>query len=347
MALLQPALPLPGSTALASASATAAGAADAARIREVARELEGQFARMMIQCMREASFGDALFPGEDTLFRDLYDQQIARALTDGQGLGLAPMIARQLGAEANDPSLAPAASQRDFALSEYRRLLPAADAVRMLDVIAGRPDVGTTRDASLVPLGKDMHGHSAACDRIEAMATQATHPDAAQFAPGTPEHFVAGIWPLAQQAARELGVDPRALAAQAALETGWGQRRIRREDGGDAHNLFGIKATGWDGARTRAATHEYVDGVRRDEAADFRAYASPAESFADYVRLLKHSPRYRQALQAGQDVHGFARGLQQAGYATDPTYATKIAAIAHGPTLDRALAALGGTTVRR
>ena len=128
--------------------------------------------------------------------------------------------------------------------------------------------------------------------------------------------------------------------AQAALETGWGKRQIKHADGSTSHNLFGIKATGWNGQSAVAGTHEYVDGVRRNETASFRAYSSPAESFADYVRLLKTSPRYQQALQAGTDVQGFARGLQRAGYATDPSYAAKIAAIAGGPTIERAVAAV-------
>ena len=83
--------------------------------------------------------------------------------------------------------------------------------------------------------------------------------------------------------------------------------------------------------------------MKRTETADFRAYPSPAESFADYVRLLKSSPRYQQALAAGKDIAGFARGLQRAGYATDPTYANKIASIANGPTLGKVLSAIGTT----
>ena len=70
--------------------------ADAARIDHVARQLEGQFAQMLVKSMRDASFGDSLFPGENQTFRDLYDQQLSKALTTGKGLGLAPMIARQL-----------------------------------------------------------------------------------------------------------------------------------------------------------------------------------------------------------------------------------------------------------
>uniref|UniRef100_UPI0027381FDC flagellar assembly peptidoglycan hydrolase FlgJ n=1 Tax=Stenotrophomonas sp. YIM B06876 TaxID=3060211 RepID=UPI0027381FDC len=162
----------------------------------------------------------------------------------------------------------------------------------------------------------------------------------------TPEGFVASIWPHAERAARELGVNPRALVAQAALETGWGRKPIRRDDGGSAHNLFGIKANGWKGERATTGTHEYVDGVRRNETASFRAYASAADSFSDYVHLLKNSPRYQSALKAGGDVRSFAQGLQKAGYATDPSYAAKIAAIAAGPTIDRAVTAIGDAGTR-
>ncbi|HDS1182433.1 TPA: flagellar assembly peptidoglycan hydrolase FlgJ, partial [Stenotrophomonas maltophilia] len=177
----------------------------------------------------------------------------------------------------------------------------------------------------------------------DAMATRTA---VAQLGEHTPEGFVASIWQHAQSAAKELGVDARALVAQAALETGWGKRHIKHADGSTSHNLFGIKANGWNGQRAVAGTHEYVDGVRRNETASFRAYSSPAESFADYVRLLKTSPRYQQALQAGTDVQGFARGLQRAGYATDPRYAAKIAAIAGGPTIERAVSAVADAGLR-
>ncbi|WP_199742136.1 glucosaminidase domain-containing protein, partial [Vulcaniibacterium tengchongense] len=157
----------------------------------------------------------------------------------------------------------------------------------------------------------------------------------------SPEAFARSIWPHARKAAAELGVDPRALVAQAALETGWG-RRLPQDAEGGGHNLFGIKAgASWSGGRAQARTHEYVDGARREEVASFRTYDSPAASFADYVRLLKTSPRYAQALGAG-DARRFAGALQRAGYATDPGYAAKIAAIAEGPTLQRALAGVGG-----
>ena len=83
--------------------------------------------------------------------------------------------------------------------------------------------------------------------------------------------------------------------------------------------------------------------MRRNERADFRAYGSASDSFADYARLLGNA-RYAGARNAGNDTHRFASALQQAGYATDPSYAAKITAIANGATLNRALSALPGAT---
>ncbi|KQN98063.1 MULTISPECIES: flagellar assembly peptidoglycan hydrolase FlgJ [Stenotrophomonas] len=359
---------------------------DPAKIDKVSRQLEGQFAQMLIKSMRAASFGDSLFPGENQMFREMYDQRIAEAMTKGRGLGLSAMIARQLGGSEQtapppvDTSLRPAAQ----AAQAYRLLAPApapsalpaaamaADPLAamtgdepaipeqpLLDLIAGR-DSGSLhaaiggRGASPGPapaadwaMGNDRWsgvGPASAGNGAVEMASADAAAD--QFGKHTPEGFVASIWPHAERAARELGVDPRALVAQAALETGWGRRHIKRDNGASSHNLFGIKASGWKGESATAATHEYVDGQRQSQTARFRAYGSAAESFGDYVRMLKNSPRYQAALKAGSDVRGFAQGLQRAGYATDPGYAAKIAAIAAGPTIDRAVAAIGQAGAR-
>jgi len=144
----------------------------------------------------------------------------------------------------------------------------------------------------------------------------------------SPEQFVAALAPLAQQAAAQLGTSPRVLLAQSALETGWGQRVIRRPDGSSSHNLFGIKAdAGWGGARVRVPTLEYEHGIARRQHAEFRVYDTPADSFADYVRFLHERPHYAPALATASDPQRFVRGLQDAGYATDPHYADKVVRI--------------------
>jgi len=139
------------------------------------------------------------------------------------------------------------------------------------------------------------------------------------------EHFISGLRPHAEAAARELGVDPNNLIAQAALETGWG----RSQPGGHSHNLFGIKAgANWNGASVQANTQEFDSGVATRVDASFRAYGSPRESVEDYVRLIRDNPRYAGAMNTGSDVQAFATALQRGGYATDPDYANKLSAVA-------------------
>jgi flagellar protein FlgJ len=141
------------------------------------------------------------------------------------------------------------------------------------------------------------------------------------------QEFIEKMLPQASAAGRELGVDPRAIIAQAALETGWGTSQPA-DDSGTSHNLFGVKAGAhWQGASVASGTTEYTSGVAADEVASFRAYASEKDSVNDYVSLLRDNPRYAAALNTGGDVRAFATALQKGGYATDPHYANKLTAI--------------------
>lgn len=137
--------------------------------------------------------------------------------------------------------------------------------------------------------------------------------------------FVAGHTKAAQAAEAETGIPATFMVAQAAHESGWGRREIRHADGTSANNLFGIKAgPGWSGPVAEVTTTEYVNGEARKVTAKFRAYATPAESFRDYARLMKTSPRYADVIANASTAQGFAQGLQKAGYATDPAYAEKL-----------------------
>ncbi|MBM3108525.1 flagellar assembly peptidoglycan hydrolase FlgJ [Pseudomonas sp. V1] len=159
------------------------------------------------------------------------------------------------------------------------------------------------------------------------------------------DDFVATMLPMAEQAAKRIGIDPRYLVAQAALETGWGKSVMRQSDGSSSHNLFGIKATGnWQGGEARAITSEFRDGQFVKETAAFRSYDSYQDSFHDLVSLLQNNSRYKDAVGAADNPEQFAKELQKAGYATDPDYARKIISIARQlqPTPQYALA--GGTT---
>jgi peptidoglycan hydrolase FlgJ len=137
--------------------------------------------------------------------------------------------------------------------------------------------------------------------------------------------FVQQHTQAAQAAQSATGIPAAFMLGQAAHESGWGRREIRHADGTPSHNLFGIKAgPDWKGPVAEALTTEVVDGRALKTVARFRAYASHAESFADYARLMKNSPRYQGVLAQAQDAGSFAAGLQRAGYATDPAYAQKL-----------------------
>lgn len=144
-------------------------------------------------------------------------------------------------------------------------------------------------------------------------------------APTAARGFVQQHAAAAQEVQRDSGLPASYLLGQAGHESGWGQREILMKDGSSSHNLFGIKAgADWKGKVAEVTTTEYTDGVPHKTVARFRAYDSHAESFRDFARMISNSPRYAQARQQTGSVQGWAQGLQQAGYATDPDYAAKL-----------------------
>jgi peptidoglycan hydrolase FlgJ len=275
----------------------------------VAKQFESIFTQMVLKSMRDASFGDPNFDSQATdSWQGLADQQLAVTLSSqGHGLGIAEMLVRQLGG-------------KDASASDATGTQAAGTA-------------GDGDDSWLSRLG------SVARAAGTTAAQAASH-----FIPGDPVDFVTKMAPFAQKAAEKLGVSVRAVLAQAALETQWGKHMPQQGDGTPSYNLFGMKAgSSWSGDRVTVPTLEVEDGVSVRRRAAFRAYDTPAQSFDDYARLLGDNPRYAQALGTGDDVHAFARGLVSGGYATDPAYASKIAAIANGPTMRQALDALKNT----
>jgi len=161
---------------------------------------------------------------------------------------------------------------------------------------------------------------------------------AAQVLAKTPAEFVDQVMPAIRRAATALGINPLGLLAQAALETGWGQRMARNADGSPSLNMFGIKAGDeWTGARATADTVEFSNGVATQRRTAFRAYGSIEESVSDFANVLKKSPRYRDAIAAGGDVHAYIDRIGKSGYATDPEYANKLNQILNSGVLQAAL----------
>ena len=154
----------------------------------------------------------------------------------------------------------------------------------------------------------------------------------------TPAEFVDQVMPAIRRAAADLGLNPLGLLAQAALETGWGQRMARTGDGSLSLNLFGVKAGDeWKGARVTADTVEFSNGVATPRRTAFRAYGSIEDSVSDFANLLKKSPRYRDAIAAGGDAHAYIDRMGKSGYATDPEYANKLNQVLNSGVLQAAL----------
>lgn len=158
---------------------------------------------------------------------------------------------------------------------------------------------------------------------LSKAAGAATPADLSKLSPS--QRFVRQHQQAAEAAEASTGIPSEHILGQAALESGWGKREPRMPDGSSSHNLFGIKAgSSWKGPVAEVTTTEYIGGVARKVTAKFRAYESYEEAFKDHARLLTQSPRYSQTVAQADTAQGFAKGLQKAGYATDPAYADKL-----------------------
>ncbi|GLO41069.1 MULTISPECIES: flagellar assembly peptidoglycan hydrolase FlgJ [Pseudomonas] len=333
-----------------------------ANVRKVAQEFESLFISEMLKASRKASdvLADDNPMNTETVkqYRDMYDQQLAVSMSrEGGGIGLQDVLVRQLSKnkgtpantspfpriEGNAPTLwgnkvaepvhavQSTATRNDVAALNSRRLaLPSKLTDRLMAGIV--PSAASTNTAA-VPArdGQQVAKAFAVPDnglRILGRAV-AQPPLAPKKAFADSDEFVATMLPMAEQAAKRIGIDPRYLVAQAALETGWGKSVMRNTDGSSSHNLFGIKATGnWEGGEARAITSEFRDGQFVKETAAFRSYDSYQDSFHDLVSLLQNNSRYQDAVKAADKPEQFVQELQKAGYATDPNYASKISQIA-------------------
>lgn len=103
--------------------------------------------------------------------------------------------------------------------------------------------------------------------------------------------------------------------AQGLLESGAGSSDLARK----GNNHFGIKCHGWSG---RTMTHD--DDLNGE---CFRAYDNVKQSFEDHSKFLKRD-RYQKLFQLKiTDYEGWARGLKECGYATNPKYAQTLISI--------------------
>jgi flagellar protein FlgJ len=269
-------------------------------LKGAATQFESMFINMMMKSMRDATPQDGMMDSQETkTFTTMLDQQMSQKLAK-RGIGLADVLVRQLGTEKSGQALAKEMQQGAGATGGAG----ASRALRDLDTMS--------TDGAATASG------------LTGSARSTT-------SAGKPAHvraFQDKLADAAEEAERTTGVPAKFMMGQAALETGWGKRVIRNHDGTSSNNLFGIKAgPGWKGKVATAVTTEYVNGHPHARVEKFRSYASHADAFKDYARMLSNNPRYEKVLAHGGDASTFAHGLQRAGYATDPQYAAKLSRI--------------------
>jgi len=294
-------------------------------LKEVAKQFESVFVQMMIKSMRDASEplqGDLFHGNESKAYTDMYDKQLGLELTKSNGIGLADVIVRQLSPQHTQNIIKPAAPTLNF--DQVQKTTSTAEQL----VSARRERVQNIKTQS-VQTSSLNNDYVLSIDSID----KATNWNNA-------EDFIRDSWPHAKRAGDALGIDPKVIIAQSALETGWGKKVHVNEQGENSYSLFGIKAGAeWTGKKVQFNTLEFRSGVMNRERASFRAYDSLSESYQDYVNFLQTRPRYQKVLNA-VTPREYAEQLQKAGYATDPKYSEKIERIRQGELLNKIVSEL-------
>lgn len=278
-------------------------------LKQVSRQFEALFMNMMLKSMREATQSSGLMDSQnEKVYLSMLDQQLSQNLS-GRGVGLADAMFKQLqrNMAVNDSADLPS-DAKDIALTQQAQ-------ARAMPQGNGVPVVAVPRQAAQADLS--IYGNNGGQPSQAAMSSLQGHVD----------EFVSRMGPSAQAASTASGMPAPLILAQAALESGWGKREIRGEDGSQSFNLFGIKADrSWKGRTVEITTTEYIDGEPQKVRAKFRAYGSYDEAFTDYAQFVTRNPRYADVL-ATDDPAQAAHGLQRAGYATDPQYGHKLVRI--------------------
>jgi flagellar protein FlgJ len=295
-------------------------------------------------------------------FEQMRDQQMSVDLSNKGMLGLAEMMVQQL--DPDDSPITPASVLRgnsDYKVNPSMFVAPATELDKdTLDIIAPKDQIAASHSViansdtahSVIDSAESMRPMSAQLTNVldgeqlnsvlrgEQLASQAVQvgkvlpqtdfavPKAKGIAVSqftSPEHFISVLYPHAEKAAKSLGTSAEVLIAQSALETGWGQKVVRRNDGTMSHNLFNIKADKrWQGDKTSVNTLEFEKGIAVQQKADFRMYDNLEQSFNDFVSFISQGDRYQDARKVASEPTQFIKALQKAGYATDPQYANKV-----------------------
>ncbi|MGR9014142.1 MAG: flagellar assembly peptidoglycan hydrolase FlgJ, partial [Gammaproteobacteria bacterium] len=305
-------------------------------LKEVAKQFESIFLNNVLKSMRQAKLADGAMDNDQSKFySDMYDQQLAVHLSGSPGVGLADLIVKQLSRDKpkhekqdtedslnRSAGISRSGSKQVHTVNQKNTGKANSPAASFKDgQVTITPYIqdstATTQDIEkgMVRLPRTPLDNGAEFSMQSTSGLKADHRLPIQSA----DEFVSRLHPLAVEAARELGVEPKVLLAQAALESGWGRSVIKNSNGDNSYNLFNIKADkAWHGRQAQVATLEFDQGIARKVNAGFRSYDSYEESFRDYVDFIKSNPRYGDALKKAGNAEQYMHELQRAGYATDP-----------------------------
>lgn len=141
--------------------------------------------------------------------------------------------------------------------------------------------------------------------------------------PVSREAFIETLVPHAKELQEGYGILPSIILGQAILESDWGQSELASK----YNNLFGIKAYG-NQKKIKLDTQEFVNEQWITIKGEFRVYDSWEASMDDHTLLFVNgvtwNPQKYEGVLTATNYEAAADALQEAGYATDPTYAQKI-----------------------
>jgi peptidoglycan hydrolase FlgJ len=321
-------------------------------LEAAARQFESIFNQMWVGSMRQAN--ESLAPESplnsrySQFYQGMLDEQMTSGMASpGGSSSLSKLIVKQFSKQS-------AASDADA--TQPRQLKMPEDRVPVMHRFARWEDPRSSQPAetgaNIAKTKNDQNLTSANAERTVANGVAAAERFVARLAKmesnfqrpaatgagngafSSPQEFVRQLLPAARQVAKQIGLSPVALLAQAALETGWGKHMLPSADGSSSRNLFGVKAgSQWQGASHQVSSLEYENGQPVMRKSAFRNYDNFSQSMQDYVNLIGTHERYGKAREVAHDPEAYFDALQQAGYATDPHYAKKLKQILHSDAL--------------
>ncbi len=319
-------------------------------LEAAARQFESIFNQMWVGSMRQAN--ESLAPDSplnsrySQFYQGMLDEQMTSGMASpGGNSSLSKLIVKQFTQpvttqDASQPRQLKMPEERvpvmhRFARWEDPRTTQTPESGADIASLKNAQNVASEKDRDLVSSGVAAAERFVA--RLAKMESNFQRPSVTGTGNGafsSPEEFVRQLLPAARQVAKQIGLSPVALLAQAALETGWGKRMIPSADGSPSRNLFGVKAgSQWRGASTQVNSLEYENGQAVMRKSAFRRYDSFVQSMQDYVDLIGTHERYGKAREVANDPEAYFDALQQAGYATDPQYAKKLKQVLHSDAL--------------